>query len=168
MYLGSLLCSPPPQLIPTGLFSCDSLCFQEADLSKIFSITQGFHFWLIEALLSLLRINVRSWTWVQENNCINTRWGKPGSAKASESLGVSVVSEPSVTQQHGATAKILRWPSAACTGVQGRAGGTAATAMLRSSMVKPKHRLCIHSGDDQKLALAKQLLGIGWEFGPTL
>jgi hypothetical protein len=92
-------------LIPAGLFSCDSLCLQEADLSKIFSITQGLHLWLIEALLSLLRINARSWTWVQENNCTNTRWGKPGSAKASESLRVSVVNEPSMTQQRGATAK---------------------------------------------------------------
>lgn len=94
-----------------GFLPYDCLFFQEVELSKIFSIIQGFQFWLIEALLSLLGINVRSWTWVQENNCTITRWGKPGSAESSESLGVSVVNRPNMSQRHGATAKKLMWPS---------------------------------------------------------
>lgn len=95
-----------------GLFPYDCLFFQEVELTKVFSIIWGFQFWLIEALLSLLGINVRSWTWVQENNYTITRWGKPGSAEYSESLGVSAVNEPNMSQRH-ATAKKLMWPSTA-------------------------------------------------------
>lgn len=98
------LISPPHPDPYIGLFPHDCLFFQEVELRKIFSIIWGFQFWLIEALLSLLGINVRSETWVQENNCTITRWGKPGSAESSESLGVSVVNKPNMSQPYGATA----------------------------------------------------------------
>lgn len=97
-------CFPPPLDPYIGLFPHDCLFFQEVELNKIFSIIRGFQFWLIEALLSLLGINVRSETWDQKNNYTITRWGKPGWEESSESSGVSVVNKPNMSQLSSATA----------------------------------------------------------------
>lgn len=113
-----------------GLFPYGCLFFQEAELRKIFSIIWGFQFWLIEALLSLSGINVRSWTWVQENNCTITRWEKPGVVESLESLGVTLVNEPDMSQHYRATAKKLMWSSTECAEVHSLAEGSYGHTLL--------------------------------------